>query len=60
MMKNIWDAMCRQMAFNLSWIETDSGDIGEVSTRGMGIEYTESLEGHPGLRTGSKTRREMM
>jgi len=45
---------------SISWIETDSGDIGEVSTRGIGFGYMESLEGSFGLRIGLKTIREMM
>jgi len=28
----------------ISWIEIDSGDIGESSTRGIGFGYMESLE----------------
>ena len=34
----------------ISWIETDSGDIGEVRTRGMGFGSMESLEGYSGPR----------
>jgi hypothetical protein len=44
----------------IPWIETDSGDIGEISTRGMGFGYTESPEGSFGLRTRLKTIRELM
>jgi hypothetical protein len=35
----------------ISWIEVDIADIGEVSTRGIGFGYLESLEGHFGLTT---------
>jgi hypothetical protein len=45
---------------SISWIETDSGDIGEVSARGMRFGYMESLQGSLGLRTGLKTIRELM
>jgi len=44
----------------ISWIETDSGDIGEVSTRSISFGYMETLEGSLGLRTGLKTIRELM
>ena len=44
----------------VSWIETDSGDIEEVSTRGIRFGYTESLKGSLELRTGLKTIRELM
>jgi len=45
---------------SISWIETDSGDIGESRARGMGSGYMESLEGSLGLRTGLKMIRELM
>ena len=35
---------------SVSWIETVGGDIGEVSTRGMGFGYMGSLEGYSGPR----------
>jgi IS5 family transposase len=38
----------------VSWIETAGGDIRERSTRGMGLGYTESLEGHSGPRQWMK------
>jgi len=44
----------------VSWIEADSGDIGEVSTRGICFGYAESPKGSLGLRTGLKTIRELM
>ena len=34
----------------VSWIEIDGGDIGEGSTRGMGLGYMDGLEGYSGPR----------
>jgi hypothetical protein len=45
---------------SISWIKTDSGDIGELGTRGIGFGYMESREGSLGLRIGLKTIRELM
>jgi len=44
----------------ISWIETDSGELREARTRGMGFGYVESLEGSAELRSGLKTMTELM
>jgi len=40
----MWNLLHWDGLQSVLWIETNSGDIGEVSTRGMGLGYMESLE----------------